>query len=372
MKKLINTCIIAAGIQLGFMGVAKAQLTSLPDGDNKRASVSEQIGLTDVTIKYSRPAVKKRDGHIWGELVPPGFVDQGFGSSKSAPWRAGANEATNIEFSNDVKIEGQPLAAGKYGFYIAYGADECQLIFSKNWSSWGSFFYKPDEDVLRVKVKPVPADKSVERLKYEFTDETSNSAIVQLQWEKLVIPFKIESDGVANQVALFRRELQTDKGFVWESWSQAADYCAQNKTNLDQALLWADTATNKIFGGDKEFQAWSSKAHVYQAMGRTADADAAMKKAIPLGSVTELYGYARGLSAQKKTREAFDIYKYNYDKHPDEYFTNAGLGRGYSGLGDYKKAITYIQKAEAQAPSKPAKDAMARQIKTLQEGKDIN
>lgn len=372
MKTLINTCLIAACIQFGFTGLAKAQLTSLPDGDNKRASVSEQIGLTDVTIKYSRPAVKKRDGHIWGELVPSGYVDQGFGPSKSAPWRAGANEATSIEFSNDVKIEGQPLAAGKYGFFVAYGADECTLIFSKNWGAWGSFFYKPEEDVLRVKVKPVPADKSVERLKYEFTDETPGGARVQLQWEKLVIPFKIESNAVANQVALFRRELQTEKGFVWEGWSQAADYCAQNKTNLDEALLWADTATSKIFGGDKEFQAWSSKAHVLQAMGRSADADAAMKKAMPLGSVAELYSYARGLSAQKKTKEAFDVYKYNYDKHPDEYFTNAGLGRGYSGIGDYKKALTYLQKAEAQAPGKPAKDAMARQIKTLQEGKDIN
>lgn len=372
MKKLINICLIAACVQLGFTGLAKAQLTSLPDGDNKRASVSEQIGLTDVTIKYSRPGVKKRDGHIWGELVPPGYVDQGFGPSKSAPWRAGANESTSIEFSNDVKIEGQPLAAGKYGFFVAYGADECTLIFSKNSGAWGSFFYKPEEDVLRVKVKTIPADKSVERLKYEFADETASSATVQLQWEKLVIPFKIESDAVANQVALFRRELQTEKGFVWEGWSQAADYCAQNKTNLGEALLWADTATNKIFGGDKEFQAWSAKAHVLKALGKDTEADAIMKKALPLGGVGELYTYARGLSAAKKTKEAFDVYKFNYDRHPDEYITNAGLGRGYSGLGDYKKAITYIQKAEAQAPSKPQKEGMARLIKTLQEGKDIN
>ncbi|MES2110117.1 MAG: DUF2911 domain-containing protein [Bacteroidota bacterium] len=372
MKKLINTCLIAACIQLGFTGLAKAQLTSLPDGDNKRASVSEQIGLTDVTIKYSRPGVKKRDGHIWGELVPPGYVDQGFGPSKSAPWRAGANEATSIEFSNDVKIEGQPLAAGKYGFFVAYGADECTLIFSKNSTSWGSFFYKPEEDVLRVKVKPVPADKSVERLKYEFADETPGSATVQLQWEKLMIPFKIESDAVANQVALFRQELRNEKGFVWEGWSQAADYCAQNKVNLEEANLWADTATSKIFGGDKEFGAWTTKAHVLQALGRGSDADAVMKKALPLGSVGELFRYGRSLSAEKKAKEAFDVYKFNYDRHPDEYITNAGLGRGYSGLGDYKKAIAYIQKAETQAPSKPQKDGMAKMIKTLQEGKDIN
>ncbi|MEO6977835.1 MAG: DUF2911 domain-containing protein [Mucilaginibacter sp.] len=372
MKKLIYAAIITACIQLGFAGMAKAQLTSLPDGDNKRASVSEQIGLADVTIRYSRPAVKKRDGHIWGELVPPGYVDQGFGPSKSAPWRAGANESTTIDFSSDVKIEGQSLAAGKYGFFIAYGADECTLIFSKNTSSWGSFFYKADEDVLHVKVKPVPSDKNVERLKYEFADETPASATVQLQWEKLIIPFKIEVDAVKNQVAMFRDELRSEKGFNWESWNQAALYCAQNKTNLEEALMWADTATNRIFGGDQSFQAWTTKVAVLQALGRSSDADEVMKKALPLGSETDLYRYARQLSAEKKAKEAFAVYKMNYDKHPDTFFTNAGLGRGYSGIGDYKKAVTYIQKAQAQAPGKPAKDNMEKQIKTLQDGKDIN
>src|SRR5580704_7500163 len=121
MKKLLHAGTILAIIQFVFVGFTHAQLTSLPSGGNKRASVSEGIGITNVTINYSRPAVKKRDGHIWGELIPVGFIDQGFGSSKSAPWRAGANENTIIEFSTDVKIEGQPLAAGKYGFFIAYG-----------------------------------------------------------------------------------------------------------------------------------------------------------------------------------------------------------------------------------------------------------
>ena len=372
MKKLLNACIIFACLQFGFAHIVKAQLTSLPDGDNKRASISEQIGLTDVSIHYSRPAVKKRDGHIWGELVPPGYVDQGFGPSKSAPWRAGANESTTIEFSTDVKVEGQPLAAGKYGFFIAYGADECTLIFSKNSTSWGSFYYKPDEDILRVKVKPIPVDKSVERLKYEFADQTPNSATIQLQWEKLVIPFKIEADAVKNQVAFFKQELQGEKSFNWESWSQAALYCAQNKTNLDEALMWADTATSRIFGGSQSFQAWSTKATVLDSLGRGTEAAEAMKKGLPFGSDYEIYGYGRTLTSAKKAKEAFAIFKMNYDKHPDEFITNVGMGRGYSAVGDYKKALTYIQKAQAQAPNKPNKDAMDRLAKKLQDGKDIN
>ena len=372
MKKLLNAFIIIACLQFGLANIAKAQLTSFPDGDNKRASVSEQIGLTDVSIHYSRPAVKKRDGHIWGELVPPGYVDQGFGPSKSAPWRAGANEGTSIEFSTDVKVEGQPLAAGKYGFFIAYGSDECTLIFSKNSTSWGSFFYKPDEDVLRVKVKPVPADKSVERLKYEFASQTPNSAIIELQWEKLVIPFKIEADAVKNQLASFRQELRSERGFNWESWNQAALYCAQNKTNLEEALMWADTATSRIFGGSQSFQAWSTKATVLDSLGRGTEAAAAMKKALPLGSDYELYSYGRTLTSAKKAKEAFAVFKMNYDKHPDEFITNVGMGRGYSAMGDYKKALTYVQKAQTQAPNKPNKDAMDRLAKKLEDGKDIN
>src|SRR5471030_2854988 len=205
MKKFLNAVLSAAIVPFLFAGAANAQLTSLPDAGNRRASVSEQVGLTDITIHYNRQHVKGREGHIWGQLIPAGYVDQGFGPSKAAPWRAGANESTNIEFSTDVKIEGQPLAAGKYGFFIAYDPNECTLIFSKNSGSWGSFYYKPDEDVLRVKVKPVAADKSVEWLKYEFTDQALSSAVVALQWEKLVIPFKIDVDVAASQVASFRK-----------------------------------------------------------------------------------------------------------------------------------------------------------------------
>ena len=143
---------------------AYSQLTTMPDGGNKKSWVGERIGITDVTVRYDRPGVKGREGKIWGQLVQTGFNDLGFGTSKAAPWRAGANENTTIEFSTDVKIEGQPLAAGKYGFFIAYDPNESTLIFSKNNTSWGSFFYTDKEDALRVKVKPVAMDKSVEWL----------------------------------------------------------------------------------------------------------------------------------------------------------------------------------------------------------------
>jgi len=366
MKKLFATLLAFAFIRLSYSQII---LTDLPNGGNKKASVSERVGITDVTIQYNRPGVKGREGKIWGQLIPVGYTDQGFGSSKAAPWRAGANENTTIEFSTDVKIEGQSLAAGKYAFFVAYDPNECTLIFSKNNTSWGSFFYNEKEDALRVKVKPVSMDKGVEWLKYEFMNETENSATVGLQWEKLMIPFKIEVDYVATQLASFRNELRNSKGFQWEAWDQAAKWCTQRNTNLDQALLWADTAIT--FSGGTIFTPMSTKAEILTKLGRNDDASALMKKALPFGNMQEIHGYARSLITLKKPKEALEVFKMNYDKHPDQMMTLIGLVRGYSANGDYKTALEYANKAEAvvDALNKTNLDTM---IDKLKQGKDVN
>jgi len=336
------------------------------------AVVGERIGITDVTIHYNRPGVKGRDGKIWGQLIPPGYVDQGFGNTKQAPWRAGANENTTIEFSTDVTIEGQPLPAGKYAFFVAYDPNECTLIFSKNSTSWGSFFYNPAEDALRIKVKPVAADKGVEWLKYEFTDQKPNSATIALQWEKLTIPFSVAVDLPATQLASFRKELQSDKGFSWEAWQQAADWCVQNNTNLDQALLWTDTAVSINFGGERSFQAWATKAQVLDKLGRTAEAAAIMKKAIPYGNEFEVHQYGLQLLRDKKSQDAFDVFKANYDNHPGVFITTWGLARGYNALGKYDEALKYAQLALPLATQAANKANVAKAIETLKTGKPMN
>ncbi len=372
MKKLKIALTAIVLFFISFLNFASAQLTLLPNGGNKKTSVTERIGITDVSIHYDRPGVKGRDGQIWGKLVPVGYTDQGFGNTKQAPWRAGANENTTIEFSDDVKIEGHDLPAGKYGFFVAYDPKECTLIFSKNNSSWGSFYYDPKEDALQVKVKPAANEKSVEWLKYEFINQTENSATIALQWEKLIIPFKVEVDYNKSQIESFRKELRTDKGFTWESWNQAAQWCVQKNTNLDQALLWADSATSENFGGERSFQSWSTKAQVLDKLGRNAEATEIMKNALPLGNEIEVHLYARQLLAQKKTKEAFDIFKMNYDKHPGQFVTTMGLARGYSAVGNYKKALEFAQKAQPLAQDAANKASIEKMIKTLQEGKDIN
>jgi tetratricopeptide (TPR) repeat protein len=372
MNKGFTAGVLLALLYLGSPSFSYAQLKTIADGGNKKATVSERVGITDIIINYDRPAIKGRDGQIWGKLVPAGYTDQGFGTSKAAPWRAGANENTTIEFSTDVKIEGQDLPAGKYGFFIAYDPSECTLIFSKNSSSWGSFFYDPKEDVLQVKVKSIPLDNKVERLRYEFSDERENSATVALEWEKLSIPFKVEVDYVKTQLESFRRELRSNKGFNWNAWQQAAQFCIQHRTDLDEGLVWANTAVDGTFIGQKNFMTLSTKAQVLAMQGKKDEADAAMKEALPLGQMAEVHQYGRLLLTMKRPKEAFDAFKLNYDKHPNEFTTNMGMARAWSGMGDYKKAMDYVKKAAPQAPDKINKDNIEKLIPTLEQGKDIN
>ena len=368
MKKIL---VLLVCIALTISLFSQIILTTLPSGGNKKASVTERIGLTDVTIHYDRPHVNGREGKIWGTLIPAGYTDQGFGSSKAAPWRAGANENTTIEFTNDVKIEGQPLPAGRYGFFVAYDPNECTLIFSRNSTSWGSFFYDPKEDALRVKVKPVALDKSVEWLKYEFMNQTENAATVGLQWEKLMIPFKIETDYINDQLKSFREELRNSKGFQWQSWNQAANWALQRNVDLEEALLWADTASGPNFGGDHAFVAYATKAGILSKLGRNDEAAAVMKSAMPFGTMTDIHQYGRSLIALKKPKEALDVFKMNYDKNPNQFTTLMGMMRGYSANGDYKTALSYAEKALPLAPGNQ-KAGVQGMIDKLKDGKDVN
>jgi hypothetical protein len=373
MRFFLRTVVLIICLQLAFDGIAIGQLTSLPRGGNKRASVSEEIGITDVIIRYSRPGVKKREGHIWGELIPTGFSQLGYGFKNPTPWRAGANENTTIEFTTDVKVEGHTLSAGKYGFFVAYDPNECTLIFSKNSTSWGNFFYDSTEDVLRVKVKPVKNDKSVEWLKYEFTDQTSSGATIQLQWEKVTIPFRVDVDVIKMQLASFRKELRGGVALpgYWQPWNEAASYCLANHTNLEEALLWADSATSSIFGGTRNFETWQTKAAILDSLGRKAEGEEAMKRA--MSYVDDLQGYVYGctLVNAKRPQEAFEIFKMIYDKFPNSLFTNIGMATGYSALGDYKTALTWALKALPLAKG-GNKILIEGNIRDLQNGKDMN
>lgn len=368
MKKIIvfiSTCFM---LQLPGM----AQLSTTPNGGNKKAMVGERIGLTDVTIHYNRPALKGRAGKIWGELVPFGFTDLGFGTSKAAPWRAGANENTSIEFSTDVMINDQPLPAGKYGFFIATGKEESTLIFSKDNAAWGSYFYDPARDALRISSRQQVLDKPVEVLEFVFQDQTANAASISLQWENWKFPFTVATDLNSIQASSFRNELKSAKGFEWQAWVQAASWSADNNTNLAEGLQWADYAIAGPFVGEKNFTTLSAKAKILNKMGKGAEATALMQEATAMGSVAEVHNYARSLLAAGKATEAAAVYKANYKKYPNVFTSNMGMVRALSSEGKYKDALKYANAALAQAPDEANKKNLVAMIEKLKKGESVN
>ncbi len=345
-------------------------LTTPPDGGNKKAVVGERIGITDVTIHYDRPAVKGREGKIWNGLVHTGFMDLGFGSSKNAPWRAGANENTTITFSTNVYIDQQPLSAGTYALFAAMGEGTATLIFSKNSTSWGSFFYDPKEDALRVNVKTLPLSNSVERLKYEFMDETDTSAVVALQWEKLKIPFTVSVDFAKQQLESFRNELRSSKGFKSEAWVQAAQFAADHN-DLNDADTWSDFAINGKFIGETNFRTLTTRAMILQKKGDLKGADQLYKEALSMATMIELHQYGRKLITEKKYAEALEVFKMNATKNPGQFTTYAGLMRGYAAIGDNKNALKNALLALPLAPDKLNKDSLEVMIGELKSGKGI-
>ena len=344
-----------------------------PNGYTKKAMVSEQVGLTEVSITYHRPAVNGREGKIWGAVIHKGFIDQGFGSRKPSPWRAGANENTVIEFDHDVKIEGRVLAKGKYSFFIAYDPLESIIIFSKRTDGWGSFFYDETDDALRVAVKPQPLEKSVEFLKYEFSGQTINSAVISLSWEKLSVSFKMEVDHLKQQFEAFVAESQHPRGFTSQGLNTAATWSLQNNYQLEKGLEWASLATGQNFPGDPtSFPALTTKAAILDKLGRTTESAVVIRTALPLGNIGQLQQYGRQLLTTKNTKAAMEVFQYNYDKNPDNFMALMGMVRGLSANTEYTKALEYANKALPLAPNDAGRLALQAMIEKLKAGKDVN
>lgn len=280
---------------LAFLGVFQlnAQLFKLPDPKviNLRSSIGRTVGVTDIAIQYGSPAVRGREGSIWGtNVVAYGYTVLGFGSNVESPWRAGADEGTTMSFSTDVTINGQKLAAGKYGFFIAVYPDSSVLIFNKNTHGWGSYFYDKAQDVLHVATKLQKNQPlSKERLDYTFSNQTDHSVEVALEWERWRIPFNVEVDIVNTTLTSIRSQMSGSMGFDPASLQAAANWCLQNNNNLNEAMNWINSATNPNLGGVETFSALSTKSGLLSKLGKKDEADKAMKTALENASALELH-----------------------------------------------------------------------------------
>jgi len=377
MKKNVRALVLpalAAFVTL-FSHSAPAQPHYLPaSGDNQRASVTQQVGPVTVTISYASPRVvlkgNDRRGKIWGKLVPYGLTELDFNECKSCPWRAGANENTVFTVSDEVKVQGKSLPAGTYGLSAITGPDEWTFVFSRNASSWGSYWYDPKEEALRVTAKPAKGEYH-EWLTYDFVEREAAKATVALKWEELQVPFSITVDDVpARWVAKARDELRGYTGFSWENWQRAADYCLQNKINLPEALTWAERGAGPNFGGDSQVIALATLARAQAANGKDADSAKTWDKAIALPGATaiQIHQVGRSLLAEGKNEQALRIFQMNAKRFPDQWPVHVGLMRAYAATGDAKKALEEARRALKQAPDEGNKKNLQGLVEKLEKG----
>ncbi|HYH86370.1 MAG TPA: DUF2911 domain-containing protein [Pyrinomonadaceae bacterium] len=282
-------CAIASLLLVASMAAsASAQLrTPRP---SQKASAMQTVGVTDITVIYSRPGVKGRT--IWGD-PPAGAVttaatlDDARARAKDAPivpyghvWRTGANEATQFIVTDDVLINGQPLKAGTYSLHSIPGRDEWTLIFNSDAGQWGSFSYDEKKDVLRVKTKPVMVADSQEWLTFGIDPAGENAARVNLRWEKVSVPFTVEvKDVKALTVEKMRVTVAAAKPDDWRTPLQAANYVfLNNLSNTDEAMGWLEKSikTKETFGNTY------TKARVLAGQGKNAEAVALGEKALQM------------------------------------------------------------------------------------------
>lgn len=353
LKHSIVALVIVIGLSFGVSSShAQSALLDIPR-QSQHAVITQRVGITDVTINYHRPLVNKRE--IWGKLVPYGEV-----------WRAGANENTTVKFTDNVTINGKPLAKGVYGLHMIPGENEWTVIFSNMHTAWGSFTYKEADDALRVTVKPQPAEFR-EALTYDFDEVKADSTVATLRWEKVAVPFTVGVNVHDIVQASLHNQLQGLAQYTWEGWDDAANYLLGEKYDLDEALKYEETS----IGTEPRFDNLLTKSQILDAMGRKDDAEAAKKEALARATAPQLYVYGRLLQSQKKQDEAFNYFRQAAKKDPNDWLVHDGNARIYSAQGDFGNALKEIKLSLAGAPDNQ-KIFIAPLVKKLEAKQDIN
>ncbi len=267
IRILLKAAIPAAAVSTLVAGLAGAQLR-LPRV-SPAASLTQTIGTTDLTVTYSRPGVKNRV--IWGNLVP-----------YDKPWRTGANEATTFSTTDEIQFGGQKLAAGTYSLFTIPTADEWTVVLNGEKDLWGAFAYKPEKDVLRVAVKPTPAEPQ-EWMIFTFEDLTPGSASLVLRWEKLRVAVPITVDVNSKVLADCRSAVAAAKPDDWRTRNSAARWCMDNDQALAEARAWLDQAL-KI---EKNYGTLGTLARLQMKDGKKREAIATAEQAIAAGKAAK-------------------------------------------------------------------------------------
>lgn len=335
MKQRFTTTVLSLFFIVGSISFMQAQGVTTPRV-SQQASVSQRVGITDISIVYHSPAVNDRK--IWGALVP-------FGQ----PWRTGANENTIISFSHDVKVEGESLAAGTYGLFMTPTENSVDIIFSSATKNWGTVVPTPEETVATVTVTPKSGPHQ-EWLSFDFLDRGGDEVIAALKWEKWVIPFTIEVDVTNIVLDNIRAELKGLAGFGYLGREQAARYCLFNDIALDDAMAWIDQSIN----AEKRFSNLSVKSGLLDKQGKHDESKELMSEALGLATPVQVNLYGYQLLNAGDAEGATKVFLKNIEKTPKTHNFYWGfvdsVGEGYLKSGDKKNALKYYKMAKEYAP----------------------
>jgi len=305
---------------------------TLPD-KSQQSTIIQKIGYTEMRIDYHCPGAKERE--IWGGLVPYNKV-----------WRAGANENTVFTITDDVEIEGQKLTAGSYGLHLLPEKNQWTFIFSKNHTSWGSYFYQKQEDAMRVTVPVQTTSEFREWLSFDFVTRDRDHASLVLSWadRKAAINVTLDIDEIA--LSNIRNQLRSDAYWEWFSWCQAADYCSEYKINTKEALEWID----KSIHFQENFSNWDVKAKLLKQLGDDAAAKKAIQRAIEVGSDVHLERYGRRLMREGNFARAVYVFTQALKKNNTYWRAHFNKGNALIGLGKNAAAKKAFKLALQYAP----------------------
>jgi hypothetical protein len=323
----MKTFLMMAVLSLSATAYGQASLT-LPEA-SPAASVSQTIGITNVTVAYHRPAVAGRP--IWGKLVPYGEM-----------WRAGANENTTITFSSDVKIGGKPVKAGTYGLHMLPTAKDWTVALSTMSLAWGSFSYDAKEDAVRTTVTPKPIATHEERLSYRFDDPTDTKATLVMSWEKLSVPVTIEVETPKIVMASVRQQLRGPSGFTWQGFAQAGNYALKTGAT-EEALKLAD----RSIGINPNYQNLTLRAAVLEKQGNAKGAAELRAKAQAVATENDLNQVGYNLASDKKLDEAIKVFRLATERFPESWNAHDSLAEALAAKGDKAGAIASYTKALA-------------------------
>jgi hypothetical protein len=258
-KSILFVLLLMGGISTSF-----AQQIQMPQA-SPAAKIAQQVGLSNVTVDYSRPSTKGRK--IFGELVPYGQI-----------WRTGANAATLLTFSTDVLIDGKTVPAGQYALYAIPNKSEWTMILSKNTKLWGAIGYTEADDVLRFKVTPNKLSRNYETMEITFADMTDTGADLSIKWETSRVDFRIETEVdsiVMAQIEELVIDTETENPGLLYS---AANYYYTNKKDLDQAYEWISQSVES----DKKYWTVHLKAKIEASLGLKSEAGVSAKESMAL------------------------------------------------------------------------------------------